>query len=265
MIKKSLLFVLTLLGILCGLTGCNLEDGQNSISFVTPAIVRGLDIPKNAFTIQTPFAVYAVPSDSKLVLEHVGECALVQLTIDYNNQPSNDFYTATNVTYDIVEQTPLTITNLTNETLITKGYDLPIKEISREQGISNMALLDKYFLNIIHSTPESQRIDYRLACDTTEFNANNHLRTLYLTAKKIEGESTLEKTISRYHAFSIDNLLYYIGEDTIISQNNIKYEYRYLKVNLKYYAGTEGDTIPKWNSFNSAENPIVFAIFKSSN
>ena len=117
---KKLLFIPFIIGIGISFNGCNIGETSNHTTFPpTPAVIDyNMSIGK--VVMATSYGVVAAPS---LITYSPGDCIFVyEFTVDYDNQPSLDYYTATNIVKDDVNQGSLE----ESSSIYLSDYTLPI-------------------------------------------------------------------------------------------------------------------------------------------
>jgi hypothetical protein len=249
MLKKNLFFVIpfSMLAVIA-LTGCNSLGGGNMYTFQSPAVVTYSPYTSNTISIPfvaTPNGEYAVPN---LLSNIDGDCVYVQLTVDNDNQSSENYTVATidqkvDVAQSYVDILSSYVDPIPGES--TFNSDLPLFEVSYA---GHPFYRGKLFIALTYSIAKGQLATFNLACDP-EQTASNGAKDIYLQAN-LSGESTSSaSSYNDIHAFDMNELLYRAGRDTTIQNTN----YRYIKLNLKYYSGG-GSENPNYTE--AAGNPF---------
>ena len=244
--KKNLLFIPFILIIGIGLYSC-MGETNNTITFGdTPAVVCQDILESGGTTIGVAGTYLAAPS---LTDVHEGECLLLNsLTIDYDNQPSDKYVTATNIVKETVEQK--TLEQATS--LELKDYTLPISTVS---GNVNPYYQGRIF---IWASCKDKNPDFRFIYKFEE-DESNHIKDLYLLAKP-SSSSPNSSDVTSLHAFNLSNFIFSVGRDTTIVDTNTmdEYNFKYIKANLKYLSGISEEGEPEYKSIASSFEMYVF-------
>lgn len=247
--KQNLLFIPFILGIGIGLFSCNVDTTGNNQTFQNTLAVVDWKTEMGGIVIGTPWGYLAAPS---LFDAFEGDCLYIhQFTVDYDNQPSDKFFTATNINKETVNQTPLIL----NNTIELEDYTFPVSkvEVSIDEFFSG-----RFFVRI---TCKDKSPSFRLMYDTTEEETNN-IKNFYLQAKP-SSSSQNASDVPSIHAFNLMSFIQQYGADTTkaFKGSSEKYNFKYIKANLKYVSKITDDK-PEYGLVNSSGTPFEFYIFK---
>lgn len=232
-------FFIFMMGIgLISMTGCSF-NGKNQGTFSNVPAVVGFSTEMGGTYVGTEDGYLSCPGLDNLD----GDCILLNsFTINYDSQPSNNYFTISDVTKTDIKKTMAYL----NQAIDTAGgFTFPVTP----QNIkASLAYNGKIFLYIVYKGDQDAGIEYRLQYHTGE-------KDMYLLAKS---SSAKFNDLSSLAAFDIQNLIEYYGRDSTynIPNSSATVELRYLKVNLKYISKMEGG-VPTYSSY---PNPIYFAI-----
>ena len=228
---RKLFFIPFFIGILIGSFSCNVNDLGNSTTF--PATVAVVDFDMYMGTIMcTQWGNIAAPS---LLLNDPGDCLFVkEFTVDYDNQPSSEYLTATNIVKENVNKYIFE-----QSTSFEIGdYTLPISKLG---GATSEFFKGNFFIS---ATSKDKAPTFRLIYVAEEQEKDN-VKNLYVLAKPVSSSSD---DVSTFAAFDLWNFVYYLGRDTTLyyTGSTDGYNYRYNKVNLNYLSDiTDGKPIFK--------------------
>jgi hypothetical protein len=140
----------------------------------------------------------------------------------------------------------------------TTEYAIPISSVEFMNASFSANYKGKIFVYADTKKSKTQAVDYLLACD---FNNKNEegAYDLYLKAKLTGVEGTAE-TSKELWAFDLQNLVSNFSRDTTVYSEGISIPLKYLKINLKYYAGTEDDEVVYKNAYSI---PIEIYIYRN--
>jgi len=248
--KQNLLFFPFLLGIGIGLFSCNLGGGTGNYQTYqnTPAVIDWR-MDMNGTVLCTPWGYLAAP---ELIDVSDGDCVYVyQFTIDYDNQPSDKFFTATNITKDIVDQSYVE----THDTVELGDYTLPISNVN--------AMADEFFLGrfFVQMSCKDKNPSFRLIYNS-KAEETNGVKNLYLVAKPSSPTESASDVFT-LHAFNLLSFIQQYGGDTTKTFKTFtdKYDFKFIKANLNYVSKIT-DGIPEYTTLNSSSNPIEIYVFK---
>lgn len=126
---KKLSFIPFFLGIGMGFYSCINGDVSYSYTYGPAPAIVDFDINMGGIIMGTPRGKVSAPS---LFNNLPGDCLFVhEFTIDYDNQPTNDYYTATNIVKEDVNQYFLEESNFID----LRDYTLPISKVLLYESI----------------------------------------------------------------------------------------------------------------------------------
>jgi hypothetical protein len=248
MIKKKLFLIPLLVGLMFVSPGCNNFDTGNSRTYADVfGVVLSIDYyQNNLITFGTSYGEI-VASESTLVPVNVGDCVYFhQFTVDYDNQPSDKYTTATSVQYEKIAKESFVITT---SSIPFDDYDLKLSDI---ETLGSPYFRGALFTGMGFSKMKEQSVSFRLVFNPNE-PAENGAKNVYLQAKLSGTASGAAENINSVRAFDVRNLLAIAGRDTTVS--NVSY--RYAKINFKYLSRVEnGEPV-----YAKLDNPIELTMF----
>lgn len=252
-IKKRLFLLPALfIGLAIGLFSC--LDGDNYAEYDTVAVIKySSDIGE--LGISTNIGIMAAPSIADKVEED--DCVFISFRLDYDNQPSKKYFTATNVTYSPVTKNPL----------VTKLGDINDSEYN--EAIKNLYVLHnpnyygKLFVYSHHIGAPGQEYNLELVYNPDSVR-NDNGNIFYLKAQKSnEINSEALTDIYMLNAFDIRPFMLQHGRDTLITVGDENYVYRIINVDLKYQTGSTSEEVPVYSSYSTwGSSPEVISSFK---
>jgi len=253
--QQKLFFYSLFLCMVLALTGCNLGEKGNVFTFNDLPAVVGYNAYMGGTTIGIAGGVLSAPTLDGV---YDGDCIYIhQLTIDSDNQPSQEYTTVSDVTKEIVDQT--SFYNFESFDPSDLGdYTLSLANV----GIST----DIFYRGrvFVGATCKDKDPTFRLIFDPEEDEEEaNGVRNLYLQAKP---SSSSEGSNARLiHAFNFEYWLLQYGQETTFSYpgNSQKFDIYGIKVNIKYLASISGDNEPIYETIkdpNSQNKPMEFLI-----
>ena len=245
--KQNLLFISFLLSIGISFYSCNIGEGKNITRFPpTPAVVDKIET--GITILGTPFGYIAAPSLSNY---SSGDCLyLYSFTIDYDNQPSTQYLTATEIEKENVKSSNLVL-NTSDE---LESDTLDTHPLSTLDFQTNPFYRGKFFI-LISSKYENP--SFRLVYNKEETNTDE-VKNLYLLSKSSSQTAGSDIKMS-LNAFDVYSLFQNSRDTTFVNDSN---EYKYIRVNLNYLpTPKEGDDkAPIYKPIN--DKPIEIFIFK---
>ena len=234
--KQDFLLLLAFIATGIGFIKCSVGNVGNVNTYqFTLAVVDHNKNPGRT-TIGTEHGFFAAPS-LKGQYSYPDDCIFIkEFTVDLDNQPSSQYYTATNVVVDgIVDQLPLEI----DDKIGIGGYTLPISDLAVRTHICYNGKL------FIFAQSKDKNPEFRLVFDSTAVETNG-IKNLYLLAKQADSASSESISI---HAFDLLNLFQKYQRDTtiVVSSTSEILDLKYVKANLNYFSEfpTEGDPVKK--------------------
>lgn len=243
---KKLFFIPLILGIGIGFNSCNLGDTGNVTTYPAFPAVVDFNSSMGGISIGTPFGVFAAPSLKDV---YPGDCLfLYQFTIDYDHQPSTEFYTATNIVKESVDQSYL------EQRSFIELYDNTIP-INAMEGVSSVNYNGKFF---IYASVRDKVPNFRMIYNYEEQETNG-VKNLYVIASSVASSS---EDIASIHAFDLLDLIYSEGRDTTLTYSGFSIEQRYIKANLKYLSKYTEGAEPEYKNANDQSAPFFISILK---
>ena len=226
---KKLFFTSFIVGILICSYSCNVKDTGNSSIFPAAPAVVSYDLNMGGIIMNTVWGNIAAPS---LLSSYPGDCLYVhEFTVDYDNQPSTNYFTATNIVKDDVSKY-----GFEESSSIDLGeFTLPLSKL---EGATSEFFHGIFFFS---ATSKDKSPDFRIIYNTEEQETDG-IKNLYILAKSsTSGVGTSD--VANLGAFNIANFIYYQGRDTTLyySGGSNGYTYKYARVNLKYLSKITGD------------------------
>ena len=244
---RKLFFIPIILGFIIGFNSCNIGDSGNISTYPNVPAVVDFNINFGGYTICTPYGIFAAPSLNDC---STGDCLLLrEFTIDYDNQPSTDYLTATSI---IKEAVDLSYFEQTNSFDLNEST-LPVTSL---EGVSSEYYHGKIFImaRVKDKTP-NLRLIYN-----TEEEVISGTKNLYLLAQP--SSSIYADYYSTLTAFDLLDFIYVQGRDTTVtvSGSSEKREYKYVKINVKYVSSIS-DGIPE---YKNASDPFLIYVSKNN-
>ena len=250
--KRNLFFIPFILGIGIGFNSCNVGDGGNTATFPNAPAVVGFNFDMGGTIIGTPYGYAAAPS---LISSDEGDCLYIyEFTLDYDNQPSDKYFTATNiqkedVDYSYLEQSP---------SIDLREYTLPISNLD---GATDVHFQGKFF---ILATCKDKNPNFRMVYNTEEEETDG-IKNLYILARP--SSSTPNSTdVSSLYAFDLFSLIDACNQDTTYTSPITKETFKnckYIKANLKYLSKISDTGEPEFANVNEPNKP--FEIYMPNN
>jgi len=247
--KKIGITFLCVMGMALSFVSCLDGDGENFQRVKSPAVVNN-NSNMGGLTFLTWYGEIAVPSNVEL---NLNDCLIATFTVDYDNQPTSEYLTATNVVFDEVEQV---FPEIVEEVSVEIGEDfLPIEKISTFAYTPIFG--GKYFFQVEYIGSQNLDIKYQLTTSKDSIDAKTGARNVYLVAEKSKSSGSSSSTLAaRELVLDMKNIVNSFGRDTLSTN---KEAMRYANVNLNYCYG-EKDGVPLFKSATST--PIVITILK---
>jgi hypothetical protein len=247
MIRKEFLYGLGMMvGFAFGLTGC-IENGGNRETHDSYAVVDNIPA-MGGLSIHTNYGTFAIPSVTGV---EAGDCIFTHYLLDYDNQPAKTYYTATEVSYKIINQSPAVL--LPSSSDLSDEYNDSISSLSY---ISlNPLFQGKTFIQAVHPVSGTYRL--KMLCHPDSIV--NGVPTVFIKTGKLTNTGAYASQ-GIEEAFDLNPLLSVYGRDTVYT-NDYYYsaEYRYLVLNVKYQAGLK-DGKPVYESVS--DKPIKFEFIR---
>ena len=242
---RKLLFIPLLIGIALSFSSCNIGDARNYVNSNPAPAVIGYKSEMGGTVLCTPWGYYAAPS---LFMEYFeGDCVITQFSIDYDNQPTDKYTTATDILTKPVSWTDLYRT----DHLDLDGHSLTI---SAAAAITCEFYNGKFF---ILANTKDKSPHYRLIYNPNEQEVDG-VKNLYLQARQSDTSSTSES--STYYAFELFD---FINSNPSCRDTTINYldgpaNLRYIRANLHYVSNISTEGVP---TYSKAAGPFEIFIF----
>lgn len=258
MMKKNVFLVpVVVFFMLLGLTGClDSSDGENSVSYSDVYTVVGYDSKSNLPTFNFHSAtVLANKQELDPQYQNKGTTLLVDFKIDYNKNINGLLFADQIHNIRVIPQhSYITDEKFSPEDINLDGL-LPIDNF-QHSSFSNQ--LGRLFIRTRLDSISKKLVNYNLIYSPSERQENDESPlSLYFYAKQ-EGEKIDKIQAVSSNAFNLYDL-FKLGKDTIDKYDGI--EYRYIKVNLKYYNDTNSSGVPQWKEVKTSEGSSDIELF----
>jgi hypothetical protein len=216
-----------------GLISC-LEGGNRTDYWGIPAVVK-LD-SKMGHALYIGFGnQVAIPTSSIPIGITAGDNVIVSFTINYDDQPTTQYYTATNVVFH--GNTFIDATNaytISGENRWSDYYTDTITGVAYATANMGWNVDERLFLALGGMATSKDEFEYEMFCNVDSVDSGG-AQTFYIRAKKNEyGTGTVDKQVYA-HVFDMSDYVYRLGRDTTINGTEIIY----LRFNLKYQSGID--------------------------
>jgi hypothetical protein len=236
--KKKLLFFLMLSGLIIAGVGC-LREGENRSSWISFAVID-YNAEMGGCVMNLPDGVVAAPElDLKL---KKNDCITAKFTVDYSNQPSPNYLTAIEIKYELLNNR-----DIDNQSIIDAFKDHNDSIFSMDLG-TNPNYNGNLFVQINRYESNNRLYDYRLIFDPDSVGANG-VNTVFLKSKKLD-KVLGDASFYDLETFNLQPLFATYGKDTIIKEQNIEQNFRYLSLVFKYQSGLEKG-VPVYSRYNT--------------
>jgi len=245
--KQKLLFFSLILSMGISFISCNLNDdnGNRDVFQSSPAVIDWR-ADMGGTVISTPWGRIAAPS---LFDAYEGDCIfLYEFVLDYDNQPTDKYYTATGIYKENVDWSYIE----THNTVELGSYTLPFSNIS---SISDEFFMGRLFFVMAY---KDKSPSFRLIYNSSEEEVGG-VKNLYLQARPSSTDNSSE--VTSIYAFNMFQFIWDNGRDTTktFKGSMEKYDFRYIKANLNYVSDIKDDQ-PEYKMLN--DQPIELYIFK---
>ena len=249
--KTKKLFVATavLIAVVFGFTACIYGSKGNSATYPSCAVVvyYNVDMGGTIIGTPTPYGYCAAPELSGTYNPGDG-LILNSFMIDGDNQPSTQYITASNISVSEVVP-PFQFRSGQYDLTDLGVYTLPISNILSLS--SNPCYGGKVFFTLVS---KDNGPNYLLTYNTAEPDSAG-IKNLYLQAQPLSASTT---DVQKNYLCDLSSLIYQFGIDTTVSSVN----YKYIKINLKYYTGMSDTNTPKYKPANDPNSPLYISVFK---
>jgi hypothetical protein len=249
--KKLLVVLFLVFGVILSFVSCfNTEGGGNYQTFPSAPAVVNYNSAKGGVTLLTYWGEIAIPDPTKY---EQGDCLFVQFKLDYDHQPSPNYFTASEVA--VVEDVEHSSARFFEDKIPMDDFKFPIETMAVADYNNTIGLNGKWFLLFNHQAAKDQSVEYRMLASPNDLDEATGAYNIYLIAKKKNETTGTSTSLTKSHAFDINETVLNLGSDTTINTIGLKY----MKVNLKFFTKEEGDNLifEKYNS-----KPIELAVRK---
>jgi hypothetical protein len=230
--------VFSLLGVLMLVfSGCMDKGGNSQYVERIVGIAGYSDLFQPA--IITASETFLAPELQKPLLDgdlYEGDALIASFNLDLDNQPSTEYYTASQLEYMKIT-TGSSIYPTPEGESMTDDFSAPIEALSGFAFVGNVM-----FFGFVHySVPQDQAFDYELTFPSDPVEDADY-PTIYLRAKE-SGTGTQSKTnIEFLYAFNMSSFFYTLQKD---ADNNVKFYIKYKGVD-----GEGNDVYKDWADAN---------------
>ncbi len=236
MIRLNNVIILSLFALIFGATSC-MKKGENISSHLyIPAIVEYSFLQQPL--LKTSLGTVLAPELSDDLLKP-SELLVTNFSVNYDNQPSSEYTTISNVQYVKVESSYPAATPGGEST--TEDYTVPIEDMLYRDPVVNIL-----FFGFIHTAPGDQKFVYEMTYDSED---TSDTPTLYIRAKK-DGEGTETKGAYLYF-YAFDMTSYFSSHKTDATE---------IKFNIKYKTGVDDEGKDVYKSWTN--NPFIWEVAK---
>ncbi len=249
--KKSFVVLTTVLLLSISLWSC--LDGGNSRSYANvPAIVvlsnGGMVMLQTSYDVLHPYAAPTLPDSYK-----PGDYLYVSYTIDFDNQPSSEYLTLTDLRVDErLESSEAIIAN--GEEAKSMMYDA----ITYQDSIVDMLSVTCFggaWFDGFRNKASKTIFDYDMIFNTDSVEPGSNIYSVYILPKNTNEVLNINSEYRSY-AFDVENLLYSsYAKDTTVDGVNC----RLSRINVYFKSGAKNGK----NIFKAyPRNPIMFLLVK---
>ena len=251
--KKQDLLVIPFLFIMgISFFSCNFGNKGNVSNYQnTPAVVSiDYTIGGGGVMLGTPYGYMAAPELSNL---YDGDCIyLQQFSVDYDNQPSTQYVTATDIVEIGVNKSQVEVAN---DSVRIGDYTLLPTSVS---GLSSVYYGGNFFIG---ATCSDNNPNYRLVYNLSDTLINNAIKVYLLAQSTSTAPSS--SGVSSIHAFDMNYLPQTLWRDTTItiSGTSQSLDLKYISVNLNYISSISDTGVPTYSQ--ASQNPFLIFLFKN--
>jgi len=199
-----------------------MKDVSNSQSFSTnnAVVCYYTDFPGITF-LNTPYGAIAAPELSGKGYEQ-GDCLFVSFTIDYDNQPNNQYYTATNVVEKKIGKTDIVMLNAVFQNVNDSIDKLSQDSIKNLTFVGSVCCIDNNLFMGFDQLDANRNYDYQLVYSDSLIN---EIPVLYVCAKEANPSSATIFGDHKYQVFNISPFLARYADEN----NNFSFYLKYKK------------------------------------
>lgn len=239
-----------------GFTAC-IEGGNGNkynYGYFSPAVVehnlQGETILRTAYGNFVPDNVSA--SD----MAGLSDDTCIYMSFEYNSEYQTGLYpVASNIRHEIVGYNSL-VSEQNQE--IINSYNFPLSSVELFDKSLSPNYQGRFFVLTKAKLNKNQELSYYFYYNSDEQPDANGAKNLYLQAH-LPATLTGAEDVSELRALDVRNIIRSSGRDTTITEGSVDYSLVYLKVNLKYCSGVEGEDLV-YESV--ATQPIYIYMFK---
>jgi hypothetical protein len=252
MIKKTLLLLL-LPAALVGIVSC-LGEGENQSSASSIAVID-FRPEMGGYVMNLPTVVLAAPELAPKVENgelKVNDCVLVDFTINYSKQPSAEYYTATEISYQRLNNTPVKV-------IAGEMMDDYNESISRIALNTSPFYNGNVFIQIDRGETNNQVYNFELILNTDSID-ENEVPSVFLKSQKTD-KAIGAQTNSALETFNLQSLFATYGRDSVYREGNVEQHYRCVYLKFMYQSGTN-DGVPVYSLYGGKSEYI--SVFKNN-
>lgn len=240
-------------------TGClDTEKGRNFDEYRNQVVVVGyndrVDAPTIIFERGEVVANILEPA-----YQEKGTCLGASFEIDYDEQPAGSYLSATKLlapSIEIPQSDYIEDVNFDSDSPVW-----PIRTLQYQYYANQLGRV--FFVTEADPIDEGQRLNYRLVYVPKDGDAEKgSIKDVYMYAE-VEGEASgiSQENSVELNAYNL-NHLFRLGSDTIIRSFDTEIPSRYIRLNLRYFAGIRNEQ-PQWVAASgSATKPIELLMYK---
>jgi hypothetical protein len=216
--KKTMFALLLTIGASLSLVSC--LEGGNSSQFSVYGKVS-YDNVLNSTVLLTADYPYAAPQ--LMDKFEAGDCVFADVLIDYDNQPSRDYISVTNIAARKLPRVDATV--LSDWATDSLGYSFPINQAGLLTG--GIYLGGTYFFQLVHDSinVDNARFEYKMLAEAD---------TIYMLAKTLVNDYAGKEIAGYDVAFDMESVIYANGKDTTIAFNGQDYHYHHYSPTIKH-------------------------------
>jgi hypothetical protein len=242
MIKKNLLFILLLAGVIISTESC-IENGGNKSFYNTLAVISekstaGVFMNTQEFPYYGPIAA---PSLNNL---NVGDCIYGSYLLDFDHQPTNEYLTATETNFQVVKKDAFFVSR--GEMIDAYNDSIFSARIATAEYFNG-----NLFIETVPKGSVKEQYDFELVLNLDSIS--NGIHTAFLKSKKIDGST--HNSGLRFVAFDVNYAITAFGRDTVVNSQH----FGILSLNLKYQIG-ENEGVPVYTQLDN--KPVEIVVYR---
>jgi len=202
------------------LTNC-IQNVGNSQNFSTDnaVVCYYTDFPGITF-LNTPYGAIAAPELNGKYEK--GDCLFASFTIDYDNQPNNQYYTATNVSEKKIGKTDIIMLNAVYQNVNDSIDKMSQDSIKNLTFVGSVCCINNNLFMGFDQLDANRNYDYQLVYSDSLID---EMPVLYVCAKEANPSSATTYGDYRYQAFDITPFLAEYADEN----NNFSFYLKYKK------------------------------------